>query len=683
MSAELISVCDRLITALLNSVYQGTLLAAFVWLCLRLLPRTNAATRHAVGLATLMIVAILPMAHFRPKSLNVFENGIESKKLFAAIPYPSKLDEQSDAWSLNNPASSEGSSSHPISETELAQKNSDESSDKAEVIQTNDSAVAFPSIFRFGFSSISSFFSQSAHRRPTWPISVPENASLVVVGIWLVLSGALLMRLLWQFCTLCVLRKQSAIVSQEMRELFERLCVEQRMKRPAKFVLSRKAEAPMVAGFWRPLVLLPQQVLEKATEKEIQQILRHELAHIRRRDDWANLIQQVIKAIFFFHPAVLWLSRRLTIEREIACDDHVLALGRSPRSYALFLTEFAGRSKCRELLAAPAAWTNKSQLKERIDMILDTKRNASPRLATARASAVGMGAALIAVLALYAAPQVVLAGDKNADEQPVAVSETVANEVAVATVSAPLPKAHPLPMARMAITPVPASAGNVAVVTAPTLASVAVAPAPAMPMIAAGPDDAPDKPRAKARRDGGDDSIERRLARLEQLVQKLVAEDKGTKKKAKEAYGDFNFDMKGPSFDEKQWKDLMEKHKAAKLSDEDMAKLKDQVRQAGDIAKRETEKAMREVERAKRDGDRARADAKRAQDEASSNRENFKNDRQGLEQQRRALERQMHDLERQIQRLEQKQQKLEQEAEHQHQHAEHEDEQGPKHKEKQ
>src|SRR3954469_13753243 len=141
MSAELISVCDRLITALLNSVYQGTLLAAFVWLCLRLLPRTNAATRHAVGLATLMIVAILPVAHFRPKSLNVFEKGIESKKLFAAVPYPSNLDEQSDVWSPNTPASAGSSSSDPISETEPAKKNSDESSDKAEVIQTNDSAV--------------------------------------------------------------------------------------------------------------------------------------------------------------------------------------------------------------------------------------------------------------------------------------------------------------------------------------------------------------------------------------------------------------------------------------------------------------------------------------------------------------------------------------------------------------
>src|SRR5205085_9626861 len=131
--------------------------------------------------------------------------------------------------------------------------------------------------------------------------------------------------------------------------------------------------APMVVGYLRPAMLLPRAIAARATSSQLEHLFRHELAHLARRDDWTNLLQQIVAAIFFFHPGILFVSRRLTAEREIACDDHALAIGRAPREYALFLTEFASQMKSRDFTAAPAAWSRNSQLKERIGMILNGK----------------------------------------------------------------------------------------------------------------------------------------------------------------------------------------------------------------------------------------------------------------------------------------------------------------------
>src|SRR5207247_2484980 len=95
------------------------------------------------------------------------------------------------------------------------------------------------------------------------------------------------------------------------------------------------------------------------------------------------------------HPAVWWISKRLSLEREIACDDYVLQSSAQPHAYALLLANLAARlQRCPPLLA-PGASNNKTQLQQRIDMILNTRRNTSPRLAappaTPKPAAIGPG----------------------------------------------------------------------------------------------------------------------------------------------------------------------------------------------------------------------------------------------------------------------------------------------------
>jgi hypothetical protein len=99
------------------------------------------------------------------------------------------------------------------------------------------------------------------------------------------------------------------------------------------------------------------------------------LAHLRRWDDWTNLAQKLVKALFFFHPAVWFVESHLSLEREMACDDAVLAADFNPRAYAESLVGLAERSFLRHgIQLAQAAVGHVQQLKLRLVQILDKDR---------------------------------------------------------------------------------------------------------------------------------------------------------------------------------------------------------------------------------------------------------------------------------------------------------------------
>src|SRR5262249_56884080 len=83
------------------------------------------------------------------------------------------------------------------------------------------------------------------------------------------------------------------------------------VRRRACLCVSREISALLSAGLSNPFVLLPAGQAEDLTESEIDQIVLHELAHLRRWDDWTALVQRVVQALLFFHPAVHWIARRL------------------------------------------------------------------------------------------------------------------------------------------------------------------------------------------------------------------------------------------------------------------------------------------------------------------------------------------------------------------------------------
>ena len=107
---------------------------------------------------------------------------------------------------------------------------------------------------------------------------------------------------------------------------------------------SRKATTPIVVGMIRPIIVLPADIHNWTTEGERRAIVLHESAHLRRRDQWAAAIQAALGAVFFFHPAVRYALRALVFERELACDEAVLAAGVSSDEYTEVLLKVAERS---------------------------------------------------------------------------------------------------------------------------------------------------------------------------------------------------------------------------------------------------------------------------------------------------------------------------------------------------
>ena len=168
--------------------------------------------------------------------------------------------------------------------------------------------------------------------------------------------------------------------------------------------MSDHLRVPTAIGFTKPLVVIPSWTLQELSTLELNSILLHELAHLRRRDDWTNLIQKIVGALLFFHPAVWWIEKKLALEREMACDDLVLAQATSPRAYAECLVALAEKSFLRRGLAlAQAAVDRLRQVSLRVTQILDVNRPRATRVWSPAPVLVG-GVSLACLMALSYAP---------------------------------------------------------------------------------------------------------------------------------------------------------------------------------------------------------------------------------------------------------------------------------------
>ena len=93
---------------------------------------------------------------------------------------------------------------------------------------------------------------------------------------------------------------------------------------------SNQAIEPGVFGIVRPVLMWPAGIEDRLSGEQIEAILAHEVAHVRRRDNLAALIHMLVEAVFWFHPLAWWIGARLVDERERACDEEVVRRGTEP-----------------------------------------------------------------------------------------------------------------------------------------------------------------------------------------------------------------------------------------------------------------------------------------------------------------------------------------------------------------
>lgn len=713
MKTEILNGCDHVLAAAANGVYQGLILTLAVALGLRVLGRTNAATRHSIWMAMLLLLPAIVVAHYcldrrtevrlaaeSEPATTVPASGVQAA---AALPAAARWEAEANAEDqLPALGASEAEETmdaipavasrlkktagppvpweqplalEPPAFQEPAAHSAITSAKAASLVVEQAEAPALLARVKAGLN-----LAWKCVAKPrSWNLAdgwnLPRAAGLVVVGTWLVICFLKLLLLAWRLCEIRALKRNSTPADAGLLELFRRLRAGLGVKRNVGLRVSEVRRSPVVLGFSHPVVLLPPADILPGSASEMEHILKHELAHVGRGDDWANLLQHTIQAAFFFHPAIWWISRQAALEREIACDDRVLQAGGKPKAYALLLADFASRMKRCTPMLAPSVSNNKSQLQQRINMILDTKRNTSPVLAKTRMGVITSAAALLAVLAIYSGPRLVLAqtapaagargsvasggaaltvASGAAANAPMALAaagtssateaEPETTQVAAEGDSGPrykpdapgapvapqtvlvAPPANPAPPVMVIV---PGAAPTPAIVGAPH--PMALPPAPG----AVGFGYA----RIGANEDNG--SIEHRLERLERMVHSLMARQ-----------NDMHFDMhpgagkpmpKGPDWnfniDEKQVKEMAEREAAR--AEQEAKRAAEEAKRAG----KDIEKAMKEK------SERAHG----AQKEAS--------ERQ-IEALRRAkenLERQMERLDSQIERLEQDRDRLQEE----------------------
>jgi bla regulator protein BlaR1 len=169
-----------------------------------------------------------------------------------------------------------------------------------------------------------------------------------------------------------------------------------RLERSQSFriVSSATTIEPGVFGIVRPVLLWPRSISERLSEQQIEAILAHELAHVRRRDNLAAAVHMLVEALFWFHPLVWWLGARLVDERERACDEEVVRLGSEPHVYAEGILR-----TCQFYVESPLvcmAGVTGSNLKKRIELIM--RNDASVALSAPKR--ILLGTSLVAAIAL-------------------------------------------------------------------------------------------------------------------------------------------------------------------------------------------------------------------------------------------------------------------------------------------
>jgi beta-lactamase regulating signal transducer with metallopeptidase domain len=197
-------------------------------------------------------------------------------------------------------------------------------------------------------------------------------------------------------------------------------------------------DAPAVLGWFQPIVLVTAQAMTGLSPQQLQAIIAHELAHIRRFDAFVNLFQIAAEMLLFYHPAVWWVSRRIRIEREVCCDHAALAACGEPVSYARALTLMEEWRTAPSLLMA----ANRGPLAERVLRLLGLQGT------SARSRLAGVGVSITCVAAALFAGNVLVAA-AGATEDVQAPSDTIvaAPEVETAQpVVAPAPTTPPAPV---------------------------------------------------------------------------------------------------------------------------------------------------------------------------------------------------------------------------------------------
>jgi beta-lactamase regulating signal transducer with metallopeptidase domain len=207
-------------------------------------------------------------------------------------------------------------------------------------------------------------------------ITLPGPWGLLLFLAWVLAACVAMLRLATGLWHLGELRKSCVMIDvANLDPAVGKTIAEFSSSRTVALATSEGVSVPAAIGFFRPMIVIPAWALRELLPEELNVILLHEFAHLRRWDDWTNLLQKIVRAVFLFHPAVWWIESRLSLEREMACDDLVLAETANPRGYAKCLIALLEKRFARRGWAMAQAIVHRArEASLRLAHVLDVSR---------------------------------------------------------------------------------------------------------------------------------------------------------------------------------------------------------------------------------------------------------------------------------------------------------------------
>jgi len=283
----------RLGWSLLHSVWQGVFVALALGIALFLLRKRSPNARYAVSCAALAVMVALPVATFwvmTPSEPN------SSEAVLAPVP-------------ASTPTATQGASARSAVVTEAS--------------VSSQPAPTSATTFLLG-SRLSRFFEPALPWLSLgWFMGVTVF-SLRVLGAWIQSSR--------------LRHRRVSPVGEMWADTLKRISEGLGVRRPVRLLQSALIDTPLLIGWVRPVILLPMPAIVGLSQEQLEAVLTHELAHVRRYDYLARLLQSFAETLLFYHPAVWWISWQIAIEREYCCDDAAAQACGDKLSYAKALT---------------------------------------------------------------------------------------------------------------------------------------------------------------------------------------------------------------------------------------------------------------------------------------------------------------------------------------------------------
>lgn len=323
---------------LVHSLWQISLVAFLLLVSLKILKNSSSNLRYLLCVSALFLTLAMPVATFFSFPAN--ETRTEN--------IPVTQDAKNAANSFTPPAEPQKDTTKIPSEPVKTEK---------------DGEIASANLFENFEKQMESFL-----------------AAFLPYLVWFWFLGILLFSL--RLCggirqTRRIKTNKVSAVGEEWREKFAYLCEKMGVRQKVGFIRSEIVETPLVIGWLKPFVIVPSSVLTGLSPRELETIIAHELAHIRRHDYLINILQSFVEIILFFHPLTWWISSQIRRERENACDDEVLEIfNGEPLLYANALANLETfRFRKGDFAPSNAMTANGGNLVKRIQRIISGNRN--------------------------------------------------------------------------------------------------------------------------------------------------------------------------------------------------------------------------------------------------------------------------------------------------------------------